>query len=283
MRHCWWSRGSPRWPSLSTAETRRPTDPRARRHRPSLRRAARALNGPGDASDDGARRGLVSPTVMTPSAPTANVAPRDAATDAPRTPRDACDEVIHAVQLERRRRRDEGLCGVSRARRGGGENPCRGRHSNARRRDRVAPRIAPRRRDLLRRAPRLPSTCAVSREARRTRARASRRSIAFSGRTTPCGASRWPTPTRRDASRQGPRSTWSPRADSVADPRRERPRSELLAIARLAGRHFMRACRCLPGPQPDSVTAVRAMHLPSTVESVLLRGLEEREGTPAEP
>lgn len=58
---------------------------------------------------------------------------------------------------------------------------------------------------------------------------------------------------------------------------------ELLAIARLMGRHFMRACRCLPGPQPDSLSAVRAMQLPSTVESVLLRGLEEREGTHNEP
>lgn len=58
---------------------------------------------------------------------------------------------------------------------------------------------------------------------------------------------------------------------------------ELLAIARLAGRHFMRACRCMPGPQPDSVTAVRAMHLPSTIEGVLLHGLEEREGTRPEP
>jgi hypothetical protein len=58
---------------------------------------------------------------------------------------------------------------------------------------------------------------------------------------------------------------------------------ELLAIARLVGRHFMRACRCLPGPQPDSLTAVRAMTLPSTVESVLLGGLEEREGTHNEP
>ncbi len=58
---------------------------------------------------------------------------------------------------------------------------------------------------------------------------------------------------------------------------------ELLAIARLAGRHFMRTCRCMPGPQPDSVTAVRAMHLPSTIEGILLRGLEEREGAHGEP
>jgi hypothetical protein len=70
---------------------------------------------------------------------------------------------------------------------------------------------------------------------------------------------------------------------------RQRPRGgssgerELVAIARLAGRHFMRTCRCLPGPQPDSVTAVRAMQLPHTVESVLIRGLEEREDTHGEP
>jgi hypothetical protein len=58
---------------------------------------------------------------------------------------------------------------------------------------------------------------------------------------------------------------------------------ELLAAARLAGRHFMRSCRCLPGPQPDSITAVRGMQLPSTIEAVLLRGLEERDGTHGEP
>lgn len=58
---------------------------------------------------------------------------------------------------------------------------------------------------------------------------------------------------------------------------------ELVAIARLAGRHFMRTCRCLPGPQPDTVTSVRAMTLPSTVEGVILRALEDREGAHAEP
>jgi len=58
---------------------------------------------------------------------------------------------------------------------------------------------------------------------------------------------------------------------------------ELVAIARLAGRHFMRTCRCLPGPQPDTVTSVRAMTLPSTVERVILRALEDREGAHAEP
>jgi hypothetical protein len=58
---------------------------------------------------------------------------------------------------------------------------------------------------------------------------------------------------------------------------------ELVAIARLAGRHFMRTCRCLPGPAPDSVTSVRAMALPSTVEGVILRALGDREGTHAEP
>jgi hypothetical protein len=67
-----------------------------------------------------------------------------------------------------------------------------------------------------------------------------------------------------------------PEPGSIAD-------RELLATARLAGRHFMRSCRCLPGPQPDSITAVRGMQLPSTVESVLLRGLEERDGTHGEP
>ncbi len=77
----------------------------------------------------------------------------------------------------------------------------------------------------------------------------------------------------------------------VASARRTRARPgpgtpgerELVAIARLAGRHFMRACRCLPGPQPDTVTSVRAMTLPSTVEGVILRALEDREGAHAEP
>lgn len=55
---------------------------------------------------------------------------------------------------------------------------------------------------------------------------------------------------------------------------------ELVSIARLVGRHFMRVCRCLPGPQPESVTAVRAMHLPSSVETVLVRGLSERGDDP---
>jgi hypothetical protein len=80
-------------------------------------------------------------------------------------------------------------------------------------------------------------------------------------------------------------------AYDVATARRSRVRPapespgerELVAIARLAGRHFMRVCRCLPGPQPDTVTSVRAMTLPSTVEGVILRALEDREGAHGEP
>lgn len=53
---------------------------------------------------------------------------------------------------------------------------------------------------------------------------------------------------------------------------------EQVAVARLAGRQFMRACRCLPGAQPEAMTSVRAMRLPRTVEGVLLRGLAERGG-----
>ncbi len=51
---------------------------------------------------------------------------------------------------------------------------------------------------------------------------------------------------------------------------------ESLALARLVGRHFMRVCRCLPGPQPATAGAVRAMRLPPTVQTALLRGLTER-------
>jgi len=51
---------------------------------------------------------------------------------------------------------------------------------------------------------------------------------------------------------------------------------ESLALARLVGRHFMRVCRCLPGPQPATPGAVRAMRLPPTVQTALLRGLTER-------
>ncbi|MFO0609580.1 MAG: hypothetical protein U0324_40835 [Polyangiales bacterium] len=72
------------------------------------------------------------------------------------------------------------------------------------------------------------------------------------------------------------RSRVRPPPDSPAE-------RELVAIARLVGRHFMRTCRCLQGPQPDTVTAVRAMELPSTVERVILGALEEREGAHAEP
>lgn len=73
------------------------------------------------------------------------------------------------------------------------------------------------------------------------------------------------------------------RADVVAlrrNPRHANPGSaaeqEQVALARLVGRHFMRTCRCLPGPQPVAMTAVRAMRLPHTVEAVLLRGIAER-------
>lgn len=73
------------------------------------------------------------------------------------------------------------------------------------------------------------------------------------------------------------------RADVVAlrrNPRSAAPGStaehEMVAIARLVGRHFMRTCRCLPGPQPTALTSVRAMRLPRTVEAVLLRGVAER-------
>jgi hypothetical protein len=72
------------------------------------------------------------------------------------------------------------------------------------------------------------------------------------------------------------RNRLRPPSDSPAE-------RELVAIARLLGRHFMRTCRCLPGPQPDSITAVRAMGLPSTVERVLLGALQDREGGHAEP
>lgn len=51
---------------------------------------------------------------------------------------------------------------------------------------------------------------------------------------------------------------------------------EEVAISRLLGRHLMRTCRCLPGPQPDSESAVRAMRLPPNVEAVLLQGLNDR-------
>lgn len=52
--------------------------------------------------------------------------------------------------------------------------------------------------------------------------------------------------------------------------------AEMVNLARLVGRQYMRTCRCFAGPQPDSATAVRAMRLPPTIESVLLRGLQER-------
>lgn len=52
--------------------------------------------------------------------------------------------------------------------------------------------------------------------------------------------------------------------------------TEMVNLARLVGRQYMRTCRCLAGPQPDSAAAVRAMRLPPTIESVLLRGLLER-------
>lgn len=52
--------------------------------------------------------------------------------------------------------------------------------------------------------------------------------------------------------------------------------AEMVNLARLVGRQYMRTCRCLSGPQPDSAAAVRAMRLPPTIESVLLRGLQER-------
>ncbi|MEZ4406474.1 MAG: hypothetical protein R3A52_08370 [Polyangiales bacterium] len=63
----------------------------------------------------------------------------------------------------------------------------------------------------------------------------------------------------------------------------ERADGETVALARLVGRHFMRACRCMGGAQPDSPGAVRAMRLPTGVESVLLRGLAERGATEASP
>lgn len=75
------------------------------------------------------------------------------------------------------------------------------------------------------------------------------------------------------------------RANVVAmrrDPRRAAEGSaveqEQVALARLLGRHFMRTCRCMTGPQPVAMTAVRAMRLPRTVEAVLLRGIAERTG-----
>lgn len=52
--------------------------------------------------------------------------------------------------------------------------------------------------------------------------------------------------------------------------------AEMVNLARLVGRQYMRTCRCFTGPQPDSAAAVRAMRLPPTIESVLLRGLQER-------
>lgn len=52
--------------------------------------------------------------------------------------------------------------------------------------------------------------------------------------------------------------------------------AEMVNLARLVGRQYMRTCRCFNGPQPDSAAAVRAMRLPPTIESVLLRGLQER-------
>ncbi|MBL8601166.1 MAG: hypothetical protein JNK72_04525 [Myxococcales bacterium] len=57
---------------------------------------------------------------------------------------------------------------------------------------------------------------------------------------------------------------------------------EAVGLARLVGRHFMRACRCLPGPQPDTAGEVRAMRLPPTIQTVLLRGLTERSDTVGE-
>ena len=51
---------------------------------------------------------------------------------------------------------------------------------------------------------------------------------------------------------------------------------EEVAISRLLGRHLVRTCRCMPGPQPDSESAVRAMRLPPNVEAVLLQGLNDR-------
>lgn len=224
-----------------------------------------------------------SPPVMTPSAPAANVAPRDAATDAPRTPRDACDEVIHAVQFE-------DVDGATRA-----YAACRARVAVAgripvaddiRTLEDVTESLHGLRRD--------DGTFCVEPAAPFDL----RGVVGGAADTRACFAS-------LDRFLSSDNAVWRfAMADPYASGRlaarasfdmvtarrlRRRPAQgtpaerELLAIARLAGRHFMRACRCLPGPQPDSVTAVRAMHLPSTVESVLLRGLEEREGTPAEP
>ncbi|MFO0651981.1 MAG: hypothetical protein U0326_37520 [Polyangiales bacterium] len=225
----------------------------------------------------------VSQPVMTPAAPTANDAPRDAAADAPRTPRDACDEVLHAVQFE-------DVDGATRA------------YATCRARVAVAGRI-PVADDIRTLEDVTESLHGLRREDGTFCVEPAapfdlRGVVGGAADTRACFAS-------LDRFLSSDNAVWRfAMADPYASGRlaarasfdmvtarrlRRRPAQgtpaerELLAIARLAGRHFMRACRCLPGPQPDSVTAVRAMHLPSTVESVLLRGLEEREGTPAEP
>ncbi len=72
------------------------------------------------------------------------------------------------------------------------------------------------------------------------------------------------------------RAARGPRRRAALAPPGSPAEREELALARLAGRQFMRVCRCMPGPQPESLTAVRAMHLPDAVEAALLRGITER-------
>lgn len=235
------------------------------------------------APSSGARARPVTALASTPATETSSEAPRDATAAPPRTPRDACDEVTHAVQFE-------DVDGATRA-----YAACRARVAvpgripvadDIRTLEDVTESLHGLRRDdgTFCVEPAAPFDLrGVAGGAADTRA-----CFASLDRFLSSDNAVWrfamadPYASGRLAARAS--------FDMVTARRlRRRPAQgtpaerELLAIARLAGRHFMRACRCLPGPQPDSVTSVRAMHLPSTVESVLLRGLEEREGAHAEP
>lgn len=218
-----------------------------------------------------------------PSAPTpAPEVAREAPTEAPRAPRDACDEVLHAVQFEDVAGAERAYAACRARVAGAGRIPVA---SDVRTLEDVTESLHGLRREdgTFCVEPAAPFDLrGVAGGAADTRA-----CLAALDRFLSSDNAVWrfamadPYASGRLAARAS--------FDMVTARRlRRRPAQgtpaerELLAIARLAGRHFMRACRCLPGPQPDSVTAVRAMHLPSTVEAVLLRGLEEREGTGAE-
>lgn len=51
---------------------------------------------------------------------------------------------------------------------------------------------------------------------------------------------------------------------------------EGVGLARMIGRQFLRVCRCLPGPMPESERDILAASLPPRVQAVLLEGARAR-------